>query len=524
MKNKRLIAKIMDGNTVVMTIDQNLSFAEFSALDRGSLTTVADWGIYVNRGSFSFIDNTGFFNNETINTVDILGYVVKFYLAHKGLETLIGTFNIASASMNNETREISIECISPIGDLQKAKDTNGKSSYNGASAETLLDFMSESIIDSFSHMRKGADVNGLENTFIHAPFLPYGETFWTHLNKICQATMSRVFDDKDGNPIISGSFPIKNPIIVNPNNILDVISNDFTKATNCSIAVTNMGKKDDRLIDARQVFSISRDPDTNEVISISNCEYTLDNKGEHNVYASISKSVETPYIIIAPQMLHIYEQHSGDAYESGAKSTFGRQNLGYGSAITLLTGKQIGFNYTVRIDDYYINPVSGKTVYTYATNIFVDFEGQHFINHGTETKGTSIVGDKYSFEIQSNELIQTNSYFVEPGGETISLGDYLLREVERRYGNGIECFEIECLFNDYFNEQGEIVFDKDNLTQHFEKYDVIIPYVMKQGKTVPLRKNADGTPKKFRIIGISYSYDGLLRQRLQVQEDRYDID
>jgi hypothetical protein len=47
---------------------------------------------------------------------------------------------------------------------------------------------------------------------------------------------------------------------------------------------------------------------------------------------------------------------------------------------------------------------------------------------------------------------------------------------------------------------------------------------MKKGEKVPLRKNEDGTPKKFRIIGISYSYDGLLKQKLSVQEERYDVD
>ena len=80
------------------------------------------------------------------------------------------------------------------------------------------------------------------------------------------------------------------------------------------------------------------------------------------------------------------------------------------------------------------------------------------------------------------------------------------------------------MFNDYCDVNGNKVFDTNDLSAHFKKYDVIIPYVMKKGKTVPLRINEDGTPKQFRIIGISYSYDGLLKQKLSIQEDRYDVD
>jgi hypothetical protein len=127
-------------------------------------------------------------------------------------------------------------------------------------------------------------------------------------------------------------------------------------------------------------------------------------------------------------------------------------------------------------------------------------------------------------EIPSNDLVQTRSRFVRDEGSPNSLAHHVLQETNRRYHNGIACFEIECLFNDYYDENGQLVFARDFLLNHFEKYDIIIPYIMKGGRKVPLRTTADGEPKKFRVIGISYSYDGLLKQRLQVQEERYDID
>jgi hypothetical protein len=177
------------------------------------------------------------------------------------------------------------------------------------------------------------------------------------------------------------------------------------------------------------------------------------------------------------------------------------------------------------IENFYTDDIYHAPEQNYADTFvkggIIGFAVKTFADDGTIT-----VYKKDSIDdtnIQSNDLIQDGSYLFDSTNQ-LSLGDYILQEVSRRYSHGIECFEIECLFNDYYNENGELVFSKSDLSQHFNKYDVIIPYTVKRGKTVPLRKNSDGTPKKFRIIGISYSYDGLLKQKLSVQEERYDID
>ena len=150
---------------------------------------------------------------------------------------------------------------------------------------------------------------------------------------------------------------------------------------------------------------------------------------------------------------------------------------------------------------------------------------------GFDDNGTSEerqINTKYADEpivqIPSSDLVREHSECWTVDNIYIPLYKYILQEIKRRYEKGIECFEIECLFNEYVNESGEVVFDGKDLSQHFKRYDVIIPYVSKNGETIPLRTNPDGTPKKFRIIGISYSYDGLLRQKLSVQEERYDVD
>ena len=85
--NKRLIAEIINGEEVIMTIDDNMSYCEFGALDRGNITDVVNWGIYANRGSISFIDNVGYFNNDNVNSLELKSAVVKFYLAKKNKNT-----------------------------------------------------------------------------------------------------------------------------------------------------------------------------------------------------------------------------------------------------------------------------------------------------------------------------------------------------------------------------------------------------------------------------------------------------
>ena len=117
--NKRLIAKIFNGEKLVMTIDKNMLSCEFGALDRGNLTDVVNWGIYANSGSISFIDKVGYFNSQNVNSAGIKNHIVKFYLA-KNKEKLISTFKVDTVEFDDETRRVDIQLVSKIIDLQKS--------------------------------------------------------------------------------------------------------------------------------------------------------------------------------------------------------------------------------------------------------------------------------------------------------------------------------------------------------------------------------------------------------------------
>lgn len=535
-KNKRLIAKIYNGEEVIMTIDRNMLSCEFGALDRGNLTDVVNWGIYANRGSISFIDNIGYFNNQNVNSSNIKKYIVKFYLA-KSQETLISTFKVDTVEFDDETRRVDIQLIGKIIELQRKPS----SVYNEVvftfyekNANYLLGLEDELTDSEYGTyytkypsygIRLGEDSNRIEKTFIYCPYLPL-EKAWDRITKICQATMCRVIENENGEPIITGERPQKTPIFVKPKNIVSISNFDFFRVTNTSIDLTNRTRYENKKVDQASKHIDINYNESGDPISISNSsehsigewEDITDSNGliiSSYRPASFSSRVSIPYKthhISSAQLvksLEVYQNSQNYSTESSPQLSFVNLN-----------------NYdTLNLSDYFTIQESISNKLTNVKSLDYSFYLNYFEDLANETI-TKITDENEDdvVRIDSNDLVQTSSYYVDYDGTKKSLGDYILQEVKRRYANGRECFEIECLFNDYYDENGNKVFSKDDLSTHFKKYDVIIPYVMKKGQTVPLRVNEDGTPKKFRVIGISYSYDGLLKQKLSVQEERYDID
>lgn len=523
MNNKRLIAEIINGEEVIMTIDDNMLSCEFGALDRGNITDVVDWGIYANRGSISFIDNVGYFNNLNVNSAELKKYIVKFYLS-KIDETLVATFKVDDIKFDEETRICDIKLIAKIIDFQKYPTipndfsshdvftfyTKNAEYLSGLSVtETNVNYS----IDYPSYgLKLGEDINRLKETFIYCPYLPFGN-MWDRITKICQSTMCRVIEDENGNPIITGSFPNRKAILVRPNNILYISDSNFVKIENTSIDVTNRNKYTDKKVEQiSKHFDIQFDENGNP-IGISNCDYNISNNS-----ASISCRFDTKYKIYRCSMLHVMVTVERTNTLGGKASYVTEQ---FGGAAHVVGPDKTGLLYRYGIESI-VTKYSDGTI-DRVKSIDVEFYLDYFDDNGTTEEKNIIDKTNDSIvKISSNDLIQSGSYYVVDSGN-IPLSTHILNEVSRRYSNGIECFEIECLFNDYYYDDGSLAFSSSDLSTHFKKYDVIIPYVMKNGTTVPLRKNQDGTPKKFRVIGIYYSYDGLLKQKLYVQEERYDV-
>lgn len=521
MKNKRLIAEIVNKENALITIDGNMLNCEFSSLDRGNITNVLDWGIYANRGSISFIDTIGYFNN--INYNEIKTYIVKFYLA-KNQKIQIATFNIQNVEIQEETRKVTIELVSKLTELQRKMPNEIVFPFREESCKYLIGLsndLTESEAATYPWyypsfgLIEGEDSKNLEKTIIYCPYLRK-ESAWNRIGNICQSTMYRVIEDENGEPIITGSFPNKTEILVNPHNIIDISKSEFVIVQNSSIDVKKRNKYTNEKVESiSKHFDISYNEYGNP-ISISNCEYSF---GSNN-NATIKCLFDTSYNIYSCEMSHIVSTVDiKSKLIENASSSYSIEEFGGGASVAGKEKTSLYFEYEIKD---LIQDSSDST--RMVKSIDVDFYITYFVDEVIEEKNIIDETEIDSIvKISSNDLIQTGSYYIGDS-EKIPLSTYILEEVRRRYSKGIECFEIECLFNDYYDVNGNKVFSKDDLSVHFKKYDIIIPYVIKKGYRTPYRVNEDGTPKKFRVIGISYSYDGLLKQKLSVQEERYDID
>lgn len=530
-KRKRIIAEIViDGKTTI-TVDGNKMSAEFGALDRGSLTDVVDWGIYANRGSISFIDKEGYFNNTNVNQFRLKNAKVVFYLANDE-KTKIATFIVDDASYDEETRNVEIQLVSEISKWQSLKSPEAIFPYYATSVPNLV----TSVGNMFD---KEISSEGFPTkTTIYCPIFKKNETLWDIVTKICQATMSRVSEEPNGSAIITDSFVDRTPIVVLPKNIIGIPNKSFSIVENTSMEVTQREKKTES---ADLNFTInwsgydygSSSPIVTEnvVLSHSGASMTFDEEYKKATVRGSAKIIGEAYTYSSlPSVSLSWQKQKFGQYATDIPSQFEQFAPGYlvegflGSKISAnLRGEELVFRCdSLPIKQTEYDAATGKIRVSETVVARGTFSSTYSTFSDSKAKETRKINLSNDFvEIQSNDLVQERSNY---DNQDVSLAESILEEVRNRYSKGIECFEIECLFNQYYNENNEVVFDGKDLSKHFRKYDIIIPYVVRNGVTEPLRVDENGDPKKFRIIGISYTDDGLLKQKLYVQEERYDID
>lgn len=253
LTNKRLIAEIINGEEVIITIDSNMLSCEFGALDRGNLTDIVNWGIYANRGSISFIDNVGYINNQNINTPGLSKKKVRFYIVNKIGKNLISTFDIEDARFDEETRQVDIQLVSPLLKLQTEKLKSSIYPFYETRLDDMVFYVNEASPNTY--VNTGSDTKFLYS-IIGCPYIEK-DTIWNVLTKICQASMSRICENQYGSPEISSSFPNRTPIVVKPKNIIGFVNYDFVKINNAAIDVLKIKKHINKLLDEpKQIFSI----------------------------------------------------------------------------------------------------------------------------------------------------------------------------------------------------------------------------------------------------------------------------
>lgn len=157
---------------------------------------------------------------------------------------------------------------------------------------------------------------------------------------------------------------------------------------------------------------------------------------------------------------------------------------------------------------------TGQGNYTsYVLSDTITVEGNYYLPFETSEEYGESFGTNFS--LPSNELVQSANTL--NGNE---LYPTLLENIVKKYSKGKEVYTIKCSVGEYYDIYEAKVIDPydANCPATFEKHEIVEPYVFTSRGEVPLSEKADGTPKRFEIIGIDFSYKGVVWQELTLQE------
>lgn len=150
----------------------------------------------------------------------------------------------------------------------------------------------------------------------------------------------------------------------------------------------------------------------------------------------------------------------------------------------------------------------------YVLGIKISISGAYY----DQKQVSQIFGDANSLNsitISRNELNIIDSKIDVDNAQQI-----IANNIIRKYGKGKEVYTIKCSVGEYYDIYGAKAIDPydTNSPATFEKHEIVEPYVFTSRGEVPLSEKADGTPKRFEIIGIDFSYKGVVWQELTLQE------
>ena len=139
------------------------------------------------------------------------------------------------------------------------------------------------------------------------------------------------------------------------------------------------------------------------------------------------------------------------------------------------------------------------------------------ITSKNQTRIASQKGEPFSVGGDNEVLQSANEYNAPPELRYI---DRLNAKVLEMYKNGKQIAKIKCSVSDYLDVDGNLVISPSNSIYPavFEKYDIVEPYMFTSKGEKPLIINADGTAKRFEVIGVDFNYKGVVWQELTLQE------
>ena len=553
---KKLTAKIVDGDlNILVDIDKNALSIEYGSLDRGDLSEFANYGIYENTGKIVFFDNDGSFKNlkDLINkTPSIMQDLkVQIYRSSVVYSELTATFLIDDFVYDEDTSEVSLSLKDNLTLLQQIYTSKHYWFYETSCLDILIDIKNSSFDSSFNFYVTDKARYALANTIIYCPLLE-ADNLWSVVTKICEITLCRVISRADGKPMFYhvNEHLGKSNIVLPASHIFN-IDNKISKYKTSFIRAWLKYIPRKRITNSEIISPISADiytlnksynneglitwiewsfiGDTNSIVTISRTDTGNwgndyeDYSAEVTVTARI-KPVDNVYSVgelFVYGNYNLFDMTKVNA-NVGIELTPSYNRIGLNSQSATMDEEgyiNIKFSWTAA-NKFAFDSSNHRWIHDVWTDIKFYLHGDYFVDEEEQiaqsSAGLSGIND---LELPSNELFQIGANTSAINATVVKI----VRGTRNAYSQGIECCEVECLMMNCYYEDGTLAYDASGISktiEGFQKYDCVIPYVLKNGVEQPYRIDADGSPMVFKIIGIKYSFKGILRQKLYLQAAR----
>lgn len=200
--------------------------------------------------------------------------------------------------------------------------------------------------------------------------------------------------------------------------------------------------------------------------------------------------------------------------KSGANITYDKSKNAFIVSLNTvsITGAEGTFKGTI-VGTYYADRSA-----EYLMSETITVESKYLTPEAVEiTQGSS---DYNQFSLPSNELVQGGNLYYSPPDILEIIRDRMLPRIIRKYQDGHEVWTIKCSTSDYYDTNGNLVISPkdETLPIAFKLHQWVVPYVFTSKGEVPISVKSDGTPKTFEIIGIDYSFKGVVWQTLTIEE------
>lgn len=551
MYNLGAVITFGDGNSFYINYSNKISI-EMDSWRTKNLGKIA-WGIVSNTANVKFKDTNGVFGSCIKEDV-VYGAKVQIYLLQDNIaylnDDLLGTFYISNVDYSDKINEVTLSLEDGLQGWQSITLPEIYKFDAGTLYDVVIDTIGDSIYQSqFVPFDTYEAKNILTKISLNSGINWGQSNLWNLMQKVCEASRCCLYMNNMGKAVIERPKSSR-VIIVNPNNIYaisDRQSNFANKIPNAQISVEKrIDVFNEPISETMEIVFFKELPKiTNNLEAFefrvseafvgdrtsSNPNLTTQTKATvhiisnaHSYYLqmfpklnlnkkTVNKDISTMTCKLTANKVTDYGLgvSSDDSDLTVYKSTEVIEQipiLNYDSIrdIFELQGKWVG-SFDI-----------GSTTYPYATYLYTNgnmvITGNYYESEGQEDFSYTTNASASVTSLPSNDLILNTT----TEGQS-QLAKNNLNYVKKRFSKGLETAVLRCSLDNYYDTSAQQTISKNvSGRRTFKKYDIVLPYVIKNGIKTPFSTHADGSAKTFQVVGIRYSNKGVVWQDLYLEE------